>query len=132
MQLELSHEDGVRFTAHCRTHHFTIDQPTGAGGTDAGPTPLELFATSVASCVGYYVVRFLEQAGLPDKKVTIGCDWTISKDMPKRIATVRLHLRIPDLPENRQAAIRRVAERCLIHQTLKQGPELTLVVETLE
>jgi len=129
--VEIIHEGGVRFTAHCRNHRITIDQPVEAGGTDAGPTPPELLAASMGSCVGYYVARFLEQAGLADRNIAIECDWTVSKDTPKRIDCIRLQLKIPGLPENRLAAVQRVAGRCLIHQTLKQEPEVSLQVDTV-
>jgi len=128
--INVIYEGGVRFTAHCRNHRITIDQPAEPGGTDAGPTPPELLAASMGSCVGYYVARFLEQAGLADRKIAIHCDWTVSKDTPRRIDSMQMQLKIPGLPENRLAAIRRVAERCLIHQTLKQEPEVSLQVDT--
>lgn len=128
--MEIIHEGGVRFTAHCRNHRITIDQPVEAGGTDAGPTPPELLAASMGGCVGYYVARFLEQAGLSDKEIRIDCDWTVSEDAPRRIDGIRLHLKIPGLPENRLAAVQRVAGRCLIHQTLKHEPEVSLQVDT--
>lgn len=42
---------GCQINADIRGHKMTIDQPVPAGGTDAGPTPLELFLFSLGGCI---------------------------------------------------------------------------------
>lgn len=37
--------------ANIREHRVVIDQPTAAGGTNEGPTPLEYFLFSLAGCI---------------------------------------------------------------------------------
>jgi uncharacterized OsmC-like protein len=45
---------GDRFVLEVRGHQLYVDQPREAGGSDAGPTPTELFVASLAGCVGFY------------------------------------------------------------------------------
>ena len=51
--ITVQHEDGDRFQVLVRGHRLVIDQPVADGGTDAGPTPTELFVAGLASCVGF-------------------------------------------------------------------------------
>ena len=42
---------GNQVHADIRGHQVTIDQPVAAGGSDAGPTPLEFFLFSLGGCI---------------------------------------------------------------------------------
>ena len=125
MRMQVRLEEGVRFTATTRGHAITVDQPKDNWGTDAGMTPPELMAASLASCVGYYVVRYCQQAGIDTKGLTIDCDWSVGGD-PKCIESFTVEVRLPGVPENRRAAIERVANRCLIHATLHAHPNVSV------
>ena len=47
-----AHLDGkFTVTTTIGPHTLTIDQPQGAGGTGAGPTPLEYFLFSLTGCM---------------------------------------------------------------------------------
>src|SRR6266540_5083244 len=68
--LTVTHLYGDAFEIEVRGHHLTVDQPVDAGGADLGPTPTELFAASLAACVGFYAVRFLRRHGLRSEEHT--------------------------------------------------------------
>ncbi len=51
ISVSASMEAGCQVHADIRGHKVTIDQPTQAGGTDEGPTPLEFFLFSLAGCI---------------------------------------------------------------------------------
>ncbi len=50
MKVEAMINEGFKTDVKC-SHPFVIDQPKQAGGTDLGPNPLEIFLSSLASCV---------------------------------------------------------------------------------
>jgi putative redox protein len=54
----------MRFEAVMGEHRLVIDAPASIGGTGRGPTPPELFVTSLGSCVAAFVARYCEQVGL--------------------------------------------------------------------
>lgn len=42
--------DGVACTATIRQHALAVDEPTGLGGTDTGPNPVELVLAALGTC----------------------------------------------------------------------------------
>src|SRR6266508_4543566 len=62
--LAATHLHGDAYEIQIRGHRLTVDQPVEAGGANLGPTPTELFAASLAACVGFYAGRFLRRHGL--------------------------------------------------------------------
>jgi uncharacterized OsmC-like protein len=87
-------------------------------------TPPEAFVGAVGACVGVYLVDYCERAELP----TEGLAMTASSetvDDPKRIGRIRIEVKLPPgIPEGRLRALHKVADSCLIHQTLVHGPEV--------
>jgi putative redox protein len=41
---------GLKVDVDIRTHHLTVDEPRGLGGTDEGPSPVELLLASLIAC----------------------------------------------------------------------------------
>ena len=37
---------------------LSTDQPEKSGGDNSSPTPTELFTSSIATCAGYFAVKF--------------------------------------------------------------------------
>ncbi|WP_417223550.1 OsmC family protein [Amphritea sp.] len=51
ISVRASMQAGCQINADIRGHKVTIDQPIKAGGSDAGPTPLEFFLFSLGGCI---------------------------------------------------------------------------------
>ncbi|MGA5016447.1 OsmC family protein [Streptomyces griseoincarnatus] len=64
-RLEVTHVEQDAYTVDVRGHRLRVDQPLEAGGTDTAPTPTELFAASLATCVAFHAGRYLHRHGLP-------------------------------------------------------------------
>lgn len=129
MRLSVKHEGNVRFTASCRGHEITMDQPLDNHGDDAGMTPPEIFASSLAGCVGFYVAQYCKKAGLATEGLRIDMDWKMAQE-PYRIGSIDMQIVLPGLPENRQRAIHKVAETCLLHATLLHAPQMNTTILT--
>ncbi|RRR81109.1 OsmC family protein [Streptomyces sp. RP5T] len=129
-RLEVVHVEGDAYTVDVREHRLRVDQPLEAGGTDTAPTPTELFAASLATCVAYYAGRYLHRHGLPQTGLRVRTEFTMASDRPPRVASVRLVVvPPPELPERRRAALLAVASRCTVHNTLHQPPEVDVELE---
>jgi uncharacterized OsmC-like protein len=129
-RLEAIHIEGDAYAVNVRGHRLQVDQPLEAGGTDTAPTPTELFAASLATCVAFYAGRFLHRHGLPQAGLRVRTEFTMATDRPPRVAALRLVIvPPPGLPEQRRAALLAVAPRCTVHNTLHQPPEIDIELQ---
>jgi uncharacterized OsmC-like protein len=57
--------DGYRVAATVRQFEFAADEPPSIGGTDAGPTPVELVLTGLAACQEIVYATYARALGVP-------------------------------------------------------------------
>lgn len=132
-RIRVRHLEGDRFHVRVGGHALVVDQPDEAGGTDAGPTPTELFAASLAGCVGFYAERFLRRHGLPMAGLAVDADFAMSEDRPARVASIRLSLRLPwGFPSERAEALRAVVEHCTVHNSIRIPPLVEIELDAAD
>ncbi|MDX6758532.1 MULTISPECIES: OsmC family protein [Streptomyces] len=128
-RLHVAHAEGDVYLVDVRGHRFRVDQPADAGGTDTAPTPTELFAASLATCVAFYAGRYLHRHGLSREGLAVRAEFAMATDRPARVAEVRLVIvPPPQLPEGRRAGLLAVASHCTVHNTLQQPPEIAIAL----
>ncbi|KUO18212.1 OsmC family protein [Streptomyces dysideae] len=129
-RFEVTHVERDAYTVDIRGHRIQVDQPILAGGTDTAPTPTELFAASLATCVAFYAGRYLHRHGLSQAGLRVRAEFTTATDRPARVASLRVVVvPPPELPEQRRAALLAVASHCTVHNTLRQPPEIAIELE---
>ena len=57
-EMTVSFPGGKRVTAHYDGFDIATDQGVDSGGTGTAPEPYDLFLASLATCAGYYVLKF--------------------------------------------------------------------------
>lgn len=112
---------GKRFETEVDKHTFATDH------TGMGPTPPDLFVASLAACVGIYVTTYCEKVGLDTTGLTVDLDY---EKGPHRMSGFSVRVRLPyaDLGA-RAAAVQRVAEACLVHETIRTFAGCPIKVE---
>lgn len=121
------HEQGDRFTISVRGHDITIDQPLEDGGDDRGPTPSELFVASLAGCVGFFAERYLARHDIPTDGLGVHATYEYAEDAPTRVASIDVQIAIPDgFPESKIPILMRVVDRCTVHNSLRQAPQVRI------
>ena len=123
--ITVRHAGGDRLVATVRGHELLTDQPVEDGGEDSGPTPTELFAVSLASCVAFYAERFLRRNRLSTQGLLVSCAYGWAEN-PHRVGELELTVDAPGLPAEKREAFARVIDHCTIHNTLKQPPEVRI------
>lgn len=125
----VTHEGGLKFAAQLRGHRILVDQPTYAGGEDAGPMPIELLGVSLATCVALYVEQFCAARGLNREGMRVELE-QIGARNPNRIGRFVLKVVLPEaLPPHYQSMLDQVARSCPAHHTLELGAEVDLQIE---
>jgi putative redox protein len=123
--IRVDHKGGDLFEIAVRQHVLHVDQPIEDGGSDAAPTPTEMFVASLASCVAFYVRRFLLRHDLPTDGLAVTALFSMSEH-PARVGEIQLSIQIPGVPEDRRAPLLAVASHCTVHNSLEHPPVVTI------
>ena len=117
-QATATRQSGFRHTVTMRQHETTVDEPQDKGGTDEGPTPLELLAGSLASCVAITVEMYATRKGWDVGTLEVECSFTAAeRGAPTKFDVV---LRLPDsLSDEQVERLRVIAAKCPVHRTLE-------------
>jgi ribosomal protein S12 methylthiotransferase accessory factor len=126
--VHVSFPGGVQVTARIGSFTILTDQPPEDGGNNAAPSPYDLFLSSVATCAGFYALRFCQQRQLSTEGLAIALDIDRHPDT-RRLETIRMKLSLPtDFPEKYQRAILRSIDQCSVKKALSDPPEIKLCV----
>jgi putative redox protein len=101
-----------------REHRLTADEPEDIGGADAGPSPQELLAASLASCTAITVEMYAERKGWDVTGLEVDCDYTpADRGCP---TSFNLVLRLPEHMSDEQVErLSVIAAKCPVHRTLE-------------
>jgi putative redox protein len=117
MKATVTRAGTFRQAVKIREHQFIVDEPTDQGGDDAGPSPLELLAASLASCTAVTMEMYAQRKGWDVGDVEVACDYTpAERGCPTRFNLV---MRFPDsLSDETVERLRVIAAKCPVHRTL--------------
>jgi len=111
-------QSGYRHTVRIRQHELTCDEPAEKGGTDEGPSPQELLAASLSTCVAITIEMYAERKGWDVGATEVECSFAPSeRGAPTRFELI---LRLPDHLTDEQAdRLKVIAAKCPVHRTLE-------------
>ena len=117
MKANAARETTFRHTVTVRGHDLTVDEPTESGGTDAGPSPQELLAASLASCTAVTIEMYAQRKGWDIGGVEVSAEYTpAERGCPTRFSIV---MRLPEgLSDEQVERLRVIAAKCPVHRTL--------------
>ena len=124
MPMEVRFPGGVAVEAVHAGMTIRTDQPVAAGGGGSAPSPFDLFLASMATCAGFYALRFCQERGLPTEGLGVTMDWERSPET-KLISRVRISVKLPEgFPEKYRAAILRATDQCAVKKHLVSPPAI--------
>ena len=121
---------GMKIESRVRGHLVVTDQPRPAGGTDAGPTPLEYLLCALAGCIGSIgrIVAHQKKIVLRGMEITVSgsldTDVLLGRSTQSRAGfgaiTVRVRIDADLTDEQKRAFLKEVDERCPVSDNLRQ------------
>lgn len=108
---------------------FTVhtDQPAIKGGGGTAPSPFDLFLASLATCAGFYALRFCQERGLSTEGLWVRLS-TERDAEGKRVARVWIEIDLPrDFPQKYSAAIVRAVDQCAVKKLILDPPAFEVV-----
>jgi putative redox protein len=126
-------KSGLRTEVEVRGHHFVVDEPVTAGGTDLGPAPYDLVTAALGACIAITARLYAQRKGWPleDINVRLRHSKVIEsngEDNGKPVPVDHFDREIVltgPLTEEQRARILAIAERCPIKLTLERGSHVT-------
>jgi putative redox protein len=101
-----------------REHEVLSDEPEETGGDDAGPSPQELLAASLASCTAITMEMYAQRKSWDIGDVEVAVDYEpAQRGSPTRF---QMEVRLPkELPEEQRERLMQIAAKCPVHRTLE-------------
>ena len=125
MKINVSFPGDVAVDATVRNHIVHTDQPAPAGG-DSGPSPFDLFLASIATCMGFYALRFCQGRSLPADGLGLTLE-PIREVAGGPVTTIDVQLQLPQsFPPKYAEAIRRAVDHCAVKRHMMMPPEFRL------
>ncbi len=121
MKFEVSFPGGMRVDTQFRGHTIHTDQPVAVGGTDTAPAPFDLFLASLATCAGFYAMRFCQQRNISTEGLGLTLE-PIREPETKKL-TVRMELTLPaEFPDKYHDAMLRSVDHCAVKRAVVLEP----------
>ncbi len=126
-EMIVSFPGGRRVTAHYDGFEITTDQGPDNGGESAAPEPYALFLASLATCAGFYALRFCQERGLDADGLRVV--QTMKKNADKKLSRIAIRVEVPeDFPEKYRKALVRACDQCAVKRTILEPPEMVVEV----
>ena len=111
-------DGSLRHQVETGRHSVVADEPEDQGGTDAGPSPQELLAASLASCTAITMELYADRKGWDIGEVVVDVNYEpAQRGSPTRFDMV---VRLPkELPEEQSERLMQIAAKCPVHRTLE-------------
>ena len=136
--VEIKQGAGVRTECKVGKHTVIIDQPTPAGGTDAGPSPLDVQLMSLGGCVAAIGRIIANQRKLPVRGIEvtvegdIDTDGLLGKPTEKRVGfsaiTARVKIDADMTPAEKEQFVHDIDMRCPISENLQNATPVSVVL----
>ena len=110
-------------------HELIVDEPADRGGTDTGPRPTQLLATSLAGCTAITIEMYADRKGWDvgklEVEVEMGYDGTVPNSFDVAIALPA------ELDDEQRRKLLVIAAKCPVHKVLA-GEATVTVTERVE
>jgi len=125
--MEVSFPGGVAVEATFHGHTVRTDQPA-PNGADSAMSPFDLFFASLATCMGFYALRFCQERQIATEGLRVNLN-TVRTEDKKRVAKVAVELTLPaGFPEKYRDAILRAVDHCAVKRAVLEPPEFTIEI----
>jgi len=122
------HEGGMSSSINVRGHKVIADVPPEMGGDDRGPTPVDLLAGSLGTCIAFYIARWCTEAKVPCDGFQVKVEYVHDREN-HCIPVLGVEVSMPaGFPEERKQALLKVAKTCTVHNTLCRIPEIKVTI----
>jgi len=117
-----------RVDAEYKGFVIRTDQPVHGGGENSAPAPFDYFLSSLGTCAGIYVLRFLQQRKLSTENVELILN-TVTDRERRMLKKITIKVVLPDsFPEKYRNAIVSSVNLCAVKKHIHEPPQFETIV----
>jgi len=129
MMIDVTFPGGQAVDAHVAGHTVHTDQRERHGGGGTGPAPFDLFLASIATCMGFYALRFCQQREIDTEGLRLRLE-TEREPETKMIHTVHVQVELPEgFPPKYVRAVERSMDLCAVKKHMFEPPRFVTETE---
>ena len=127
-RVDITHTKDFTFNVRSGAHECIIDSKN-----HEGLTPPDAFLMSLGSCIGVYLRKYADTAGLDlaHFKITVEAQFQQNPLCFKTI-DVQVELQGATLDERRKTALLGFMKKCPVHNTLKENPRVEIMLSEMK
>jgi ribosomal protein S12 methylthiotransferase accessory factor len=129
MDITVTFGSGYKVNAHFKNFTVNTDQAKLAGGDETFPDPFSYFLSSLATCAGFFVVKFCQTREISTEgiQIRLSNDWNKEKGIVEHIQIV---IEIPPtFPEKYTSALIRATNECSVKKALMYPPQIEVTTQ---
>ena len=127
-EIDVSFPENLRVEAHVRGFVLSTDQPEKSGGDNSAPSPFELFTASIATCAGYFALKFCRARNIDTAGMRLKMHYQWDKE-EKRYPMMSIELKVPEgFPAKYRKAIVKAMDQCVVKKHVLEPPEFEMSV----
>ncbi len=120
-------EQGYQTAIDIRQHTIVADELLSDGGTDIGPTPMEIMLGAAGACVAVTTRAYAQRKGWPLTNIRVelemerynGSDYPEYKGDAMYVHEIREHIIFEgDLTDEQRTRLMEIAGKCPVHRVL--------------
>jgi len=122
-EIRVTFPGNLRVDASINEFVISTDQPEKSGGDNSAPSPFTLFTASLATCAGYFALKFCNARDISIEGMSLKLKYQWDKDK-KRYPKMVIELTLPEgFPEKYRGAIQKAVDQCVVKKHIIEAPE---------
>ena len=109
---------------------IVVDEPAADGGTDTGPRPSQLLASSLAGCTAITIELYAKRKGWELEGLEVAVDMSSEgENLPPHAVPTHFAVEVAlpaGLDDEQRRKLLVIAEKCPVHKLLEHGAEITV------
>jgi putative redox protein len=109
---------------------IVVDEPASDGGTDTGPRPSQLLASSLAGCTAITIELYAKRKGWELDGLEVAVDMSSEGEgVPAHAVPTHFAVEVAlpaELDDEQRRKLMVIAGKCPVHKLLEGGAEITL------